>query len=108
MNTPKKIPKRTGYVVRGQMPRTGETPTPPKVGDLMPFGDLSRPTLYRVAKVQPARTGIDDIVDGVTISHHYRLDELYGSREPFIWLEHAANYDTVRVTMSDYFAKWNK
>lgn len=100
MNTP----KQTGYIVPAVRPRTGEAPTPPKVGDLMPFGYGSRPTLYRVAKVEPARTGIDDAIDGVNISHYYRLDELYGTREPFIWLEHLAKHDAVRITTPHYFA----
>ena len=95
----------TGYVVRAYTPRTNETPTPPQVGDLMPFGDWPRPTLYRVGKVEPATPGVDDFDgDGVAISHYFRLDECDGKREPFLWIELPANYDAVRVTTSDYFA----
>lgn len=100
----KPLPK-TGYIVRAYRPRTNTTPTPPRVGDLMPFGEGPRPTLYRIGRVQPARAGLDDIDgDGVAISHYFRLDELDGKRDPFIWLELPAKYDVVRVTTSDYFA----
>lgn len=99
----KPLPK-TGYIVRAYRPRTNATPTPPQVGDLMPFGDFPRPTLYRIGKVEPATPGVDDFVDGVAISHYFRLDELDGKRDPFIWLELPAQYDAARVTTSDYFA----
>ena len=93
---------RTGYIVRALRPRTGHAPTPPRVGDLMPWGEGPRPTLYRVAKIEPARAGIDD--EAGTISHYFRLDETDGKRAPFVWAPHLANYDAVRVTTSDYFA----